>query len=172
MGKNVFRHNFYTEKTFLISCNEKTIANHEYKFKLEVDKIEEKLYLCVYNIDNELIEKESFVYLKSIEEHLTLKLNRLAVVYASTKSVSGEKYFRYYKIDIYNLISYKKFIELLKTGIIDVSLIERISKSGKDTGRYRNKNLVFNIKKQNIEKLFHKFYSFDSDLAEVINYNE
>ena len=93
-------------------------------------------------------------------------------VSASTKKILDEKYFRYYKIDIYNLIGFERFLRLLKFGVIEVSLISRISKSGEDTGRYRNKNLVFSIKKNNIEKLFNNIYSYDNDLAEVINYNK
>lgn len=170
----------YPDKTFpdkkvlfeKVSCNKKNLVNDKYKFKLEVDDKEGKLYLCVYNLDDELIERESFVYLKTIEEHLTLKLNRLAIVSTSTKKELDEKYFRYYKIDIYNLIGFDRFLRLLRFGVIEVSLISRISKSGEDTGRYRNKNLVFSIKKNNIEKLFTNIYSYDNDLAEVINYNK
>lgn len=165
----------YTDKKVLfekLSCNKKTIVNEKYKFKLEVNDVEEKLYLCVYDLEDDLIEKESFVYLKSIEEHLKTKLNTLAIIYASSKNIADEKYFRYYKIDIYNLIGYDRFLRLLKFGIIDVSLISRISKSGEDIGRYRNKNLVFSIKKKNIEKLFNKIYSYNNDLAEVINYDD
>lgn len=164
----------YPDKKVLfekISCNKKSLVDDKYKFKLEVDENAEKLYLCVYDLNDELIERESFVYLKTIEEHLTLKLNRLAVIYASTKKEDEEKYFRYYKIDIYNLIGFERFLRLLKFGVIEVSLISRISKSGVDAGRYRNKNLVFSIKKNNIEKLFDKIHSYDNDLAEVINYN-
>lgn len=164
----------YPDKKVLfekISCNRKSLVDDKYKFKLEVNENAEKLYLCVYDLNDELIERESFVYLKTIEEHLTLKLNRLAVIYASTKKEDEEKYFRYYKIDIYNLIGFERFLRLLKFGVIEVSLISRISKSGVDAGRYRNKNLVFSIKKNNIEKLFDKIHSYDNDLAEVINYN-
>lgn len=32
-----------------------------------------------------------------------------------------------------------------------------------DKGRYRNKNLVFSIKKQDTEKLFKKIYEHDAD---------
>ena len=164
----------YPDKNVLfekVCCNKKSLVNDCYKFKLDVDDIKEKLYLCVYDLNDELIERESFVYLKTIEEHLTLKFNRLAVVSASTKKIEDEKYFRYYKIDIYKLISFERFLRLLKFGVIEVSLISRISKSGEDSGRYRNKNLVFSIKKNNLEKLFNNIYSYDNDLAEVINYS-
>jgi hypothetical protein len=38
-----------------------------------------------------------------------------------------------------------------------------MNKSGIDAGRYRNKNLVFQISKDNIEKLFDKIYTYNLD---------
>lgn len=114
----------YTDKKVLyekLNCQTKTIVNNKFQFKLEVDEKEEKLYLCVYDLESNLTEKASFVYLSSIYNHLMLKLNKLAIVYASTKKINEEKYFRYYKIKIYEIISFERFIELLKEGQIDVS---------------------------------------------------
>ena len=64
----------YPDKTFpdkkvlfeKVSCNKKTLVNNQYKFKLEVDEKEDKLFLCVYDFNDVLIERESFVYLKTI----------------------------------------------------------------------------------------------------------
>lgn len=91
-----------------------------------------------------------------------LKLNKLAIVKAFKTKKDNEDYFRYYKMDIYSIKSFKTFLNLLEIGVIEVSLIARIGKSGNDKGRYRNKNLVFNIKKENIDKLFEKTFSSDS----------
>ena len=153
-----------------LNCQEKTIINNKYKFSLEVDQKEEKLYLVVYDLEDNLNEKKSFVYLSTIYNHLSLKLNTLAIIKASTKTINNEKYFRYYSIGIYKLISFRRFLDLLVAGEIDVSLISRISKSGEDKGRYRNKNLVFQIKKKNIEKLFKKVYTWSNDTINN-NYN-
>lgn len=149
----------YKDKKVLfekLNCQMKCTVNNKYKFKLEVDQEAEKMFLCVYDLKNKLIERKSYIYLETIKKHLTVKLNRLAIVHASTKTIEEEKQFRYYKLEIYNLISYENFIDMLNKGFIDVSLIARISKSGIDTGRYRNKNLVFQIKKDRINKLFEK----------------
>lgn len=50
-----------------------------------------------------------------------------------------------------------------------VSLISRISKSGNDAGRYRNKNLVFQIKNENLNKLFEEIYCFNKDYNYLFN---
>ena len=44
-----------------------------------------------------------------------------------------------------------------------ISLIARISKSGEDIKKYRNKNLVFQIDKDKIDKLFEKLYEINYD---------
>lgn len=145
-----------------LNCIEKHTVNKKYKFRLEVDRNEEKIFLNVYNLQNELIEKKSFVYFYSIRNHLLLKLNHLALIYAKTKKEKGIKYFQYYKMIIYELSSFEKFISLLEKDIIDVSLVARISKSGSDIKRYRNKNLVFELNKHRIEKLFKKIYVLEN----------
>ena len=156
----------YPDKKVLfvnISCLKKIFVSSSYQFKLEIDYVEEKVYLCVYDLKGELIERESFVYFTTLYNHLVLKLNRLAVVYASKKIIDNEKYFRYYKIGVYKLKSFEKFLELLNNGTVKVSLIARISKSGDDAGRHRNKNLVFMLKKKDIDYLFDEIYLYDYD---------
>lgn len=163
---------YFSDKKVLfaeLNCIRPTLVNDIYKFKLEVDMSEQKLYLCVFDIDGNFIERKSFVYLLSIYNHLMLKLNELALVYASYKKIHSEKHFRYYKIELYRLTSFDTFINLLDKGEIDVSLISRISKSGSDKGRYRNKNLVFKIRKKYVNKLFKLIYTFDGD-QQFINY--
>ena len=59
---------------------------------------------------------------------------------------------------------------LLKNGDINASLISRISKSGIDAGRYRNKNLVFEIDKDKVYYLFDRLYYYNSNTGkEIIN---
>lgn len=110
-----------------------------------------------------MIEKIAYIYLDSIFNHLFTKLNTLAIIHASIKTLENEKYYRYYKINIYKLKEIEIFLNLLRNDTIKIELISRINKSGKDIGRYRNKNLVFSIKKYDIEKLFKKIYSYDYD---------
>lgn len=146
-----------------LSVIKKHIVNEKYKFQLHIDKENEKIFLEVYDKNDILLEKKSFIYLKSIYDHLMTKLSRMAVIYAYKKRENESDYFRYYKLKIYELISFDKFLSLLEEGIIIVDLIARINKSGIDKGRYRNKNLVFSIKKQDVEKLFKKIFELDAD---------
>ena len=146
------------------------IVDKKWIFKLEISKENDKLYFCVYDLNNKLVEKEAFIYLSVLYNHVSTKLNNLAIIKASKKRENDETYFRFYEIAIYKLISFEKFLELLDKKIINVSIIGRISKSNSRYGNYRNKNLEFKIKKEYIDKLFNKiyYYNYDSNITYTI----
>ena len=165
---------YFKDKKILnatLNCKTKVLVNNKYKFILDVDETEEKIYLCVYDLLDNLIERESFIYFVSLENHLNLKLKTMALVRASIKRTIDTEYFRYYKMAIYELISFKAFIDLLKDGTIKVSLCSRIARSGNDFGKYKNKNLGFNIYKDKLDKLFKKIYVIDNDKKQKYNTN-
>lgn len=156
----------YKDKKILIatlSCNEKTLINNSYYFKLAVSIQEEKLYLEVFDKNHNLIEKEAYINFSTIKSRLELKLSMLAMVWASKRVIDNELYFRYYKIGIYKLISFEKFLQLLQEDVIQVDIVGRVSRSGSEAGRQRNRNLVFRIKKENITKLFEPLEIYDKD---------
>ena len=62
---------------------------------------------------------------------------------------------------IYKLISFDKFITLLENNITKTSIIGRVSRSGNEEGRQRNKNLLFQIPKENITDLFNSITTID-----------
>ncbi len=148
--------------------NKKTLVNSKWYFQFSIN--DNRIFLDVYDLDENLIERKSFIYIKTLYNHLMVKLQRMAIVYAMQKRVKGKKYFKYYKIDVYKLKSFSKFMYLLKNGDINASLISRISKSGIDAGRYRNKNLVFEIDKDKVYYLFDRLYYYNSNTGkEIIN---
>lgn len=145
------------------NCSYTITQRNGYKMKLNLDEQNDKLFLEIYSTKDKLLDRESYLNLSSLYSHLMVKLQKIAIIYASKKKFDNEVYFRYYKVDIYKLKSYEKFIELLKNGKIDVTLISRISKSGQRAGQYRNKNLVFEIEKDYINELFEKTNTFNAD---------
>lgn len=149
-----------------IKCNELSLLKSRYYMNLEIDKNEKKLFLCVYNKNKDLIEKQAYIYLDTIKEHLNTKLKKLAIIKASKKKINNIEYFRYYLITLYKLKDFNTFLNLLEKGEIEASIISRIKKSGTMIGKHSNKNIVFQIKKSNIEKLFTKIHTYDNDKME------
>lgn len=147
----------YKDKKILIatlSCNRKVLVNDNYYFKLTVSKEEKKLYLEVFDKNDNFLEKEAYINFSTIKSRLELKLSMLAMVWASKRTIDSELYFRYYKMVIYKLTSFEIFLELLQEDIVQVDIVGRVSRSGTEAGRQRNRNLVFRLGKQNITKLF------------------
>ena len=170
----------YSDKTYkdkkVIFANLNTtkpeLVNKKYYFKLDISEEDKKLYLCVYDLNLNLIERESYIYLDTLYTHLKLKLSKLAIINASIKKEPESTSFRYYKIRIYNLISKEKFLLGLKKRMIYARLIARTVKSGSQEGRVKSKNLLFLLDKQYIEKIYDKIYSYDYDQnIEKVNCN-
>ncbi len=161
---------FGTAKTICenLKVGEKVLVEKKYLFSLDLSEKDEKLYLKIYNLKNELIDKPSYILFSSLSSRLSLILNKMAIVWASKKKESNQLYFRYYKITLYKLISFEKFLNLLKNNEIVVTIMCRVSRSGKEKGKQRNKGLIFKIDKDNINKLFEKYYEYDSDREENI----
>lgn len=144
-----------------LKVNEKISINNNYYFELKIDKKKGKIYINIYDNNNKLIENEPYISFNSLKEHLEVKLTNLAIVYASKKEIDDKINYRYYKMCIYKLISFDKFIELLENSIIKTSIIGRISLSGNEEGRQRNKNLLLQIQKENILDLFNTITTID-----------
>ena len=120
------------------------------------------MFLEVYDLNDGLIERKSFVYVDTIVSHLNFKLKKLAIIYGSKKVINEDLYFRYYKLEGYELKN-GVFMNLLEEGKIFATLESRIGKSGIFDGKYKNKNLVFKIQRQYLEELFSKKVSVDND---------
>ena len=161
---------FPNKKTLYVtlSANEDFLLNNTYYFKLKISKTEERIYLEVKDINHNIIEKTSYINLNTIKDRIEAKLSTLALVYASKKNIENNNYFRYYKICIYRLKFFENFINALEKGIIKINLVGRISRSGSETGRQRNKNLVFQIDKKNIEEIFKIVKIYDHDKLDQI----
>src|SRR5574344_2065848 len=157
----------YKNKKILMSflkVGRKVLINNKYFFELCVDRNNEKLQINIYDINDKLIEEGPYITFKTLEERINLKLSNLAIVWASKKIVGEERYFRYYKICFYKLKSFNTFLTLLESNDIEIDLIGRVSRSGEEEGRQRNKNLVFLIPKENINLLFDELINYDKYL--------
>ncbi len=152
-GKKDF---IYKDKKIInaeLPINQKTLYN-KYYFKLKVSKNEEKLCLQIYKFNGLILDRISYINFSTIKNHLEVKLSNMALIWASKKNIQDYPYFRYYKICIYKLKSFERFLELIEKGVVLVSINGNISRTGEDKGRLRNQNLIFKIPKEEIEELF------------------
>lgn len=137
--------------------NIKKFGGVKYQYKLDIDRKNKKIYLCIYDRYNNLIERKiywSFIYLES---KLMLKLQILAIVNVWDKKINGWNYFKYYKIDFYLLKNFDTFIKLIEDGTIKVSLKIDIHLDEKKYGQTYDHGCGFGIQEKDLIKLYYKY---------------
>ncbi len=142
-----------------------------YYFKLKIDDARRIIYIETYDENYNFIEEVGYVYFDSLKERLNIKLSKIALVWASKRKIEGSNYFRYYKMQIFEYKGFETFLDLVKKGIIKISIIGRVSKSGLQSGKQKNKSLVFQISKQDLKMLGNEVETIDMDYNEYCFFN-
>lgn len=137
-----------------VYATEKNKVGLNFYFKLQVDKKQNKIFLLVFDKQNNLIEDIVYWDFDILREKIFRKLKTLAFVKALVKRKNNEEYFKYYDIKIYKLKDFDTFISLLELGIIRVSFKISIFKSGNKFGQIHDHGTSFNIKECDLNKLY------------------
>lgn len=156
---------FKNRKTLIIDLNTKKLTEYNnYRFNIKIDKTNKKIYLNVLDTNLNIIYNHAYIEFKTIQEKINIKLNKLALVYASKKYIDNSKYFRYYAIKFYQLKDIDKFLNLIERNIIKLELMCRVSRTGEDIGRQKNKGILFSISKDDFDKLFTPIFKYNNDI--------
>ena len=137
--------------------NKLNYAGIKYQYKIEVDRKKEKVYLCIFNKYNNLIERKVSWSFKYLQERLILKLSYLAVVNAWNKKIDNTEYYKYYKLSFYKLYSFEKFIDLIENGTIKITIKVDIHTGENNYGKTYDHGCGFSIKEEDLTKLFKKY---------------
>lgn len=127
-------------------------------FSLRVDKKNNIIVLDVYNHKKKLINSDIYWDFDSIEEKLIRKLSTLAIITNRKMEKNGKIYYKYIDIKIYKLKSFDEFIKLIEKDIIFVNFKTGVYKSGYYKGKFHDHGTGFEIRKENIEKLYDRIY--------------
>lgn len=142
----VFNGTIYANKILKIGLN--------YYFSLDVNHIEKKVKLLVYNSQMKMIDCTAYWDFDSLENALIRKLNYLALVFVCKKNINQETHYKYIKYNIYKLSDFNTFLILLSKGIIGITFSIDVYKNEKRYGQIHDHGTTFNINKNDIEKLF------------------
>ena len=151
----------YRKLIVRLKVNQKVAISDKYYFELVIDKERTGLYIKIYDINLKFIEDRAFIDLDSLEQRAQLKLNKLALFYASKKKIAEELFFRYYKLECYCYKGIENFITCLERGDIRITLLLRFARSGKAFGKSKNKGMVFSVRKGYMEKVFDQIYCYE-----------
>ena len=135
-----------------IYCGYMKSVGIDYKFSLEVDENEQKVYLLVFDKLGNPIEKKAYWSFKTLKEKLYSKLEYLAYIEAEAKLINSIEYFKYTSISFYTLKDFDTFIRLIKIAKIKVSFL--ISGSLDSDDNISSHGVSFSIKAENLKLLF------------------
>lgn len=175
-GPNLFESNYLLEKygsvddefsnkkkLFVnLKVNKKILVNDEYYFEFKIDYENEKLYIRIYDKNMNFIEDSAFIYFDTLKKRAEIKLNKMALIYASKRKTCDNLFYRYYRIECFKYKGFSDFLSLLESGIIKAKIILRFARSGNDIGKNKNKNMCFTIIKRRVNKLFNTVFEYEN----------
>lgn len=141
-----------------VFATQKNKIGINYFFKLDVCRNDNKIYLLIYSKCGKLLEHEVFWDFEILEEKLYRKLRILAYVkaYSRKERIGGGEYFKYSKIEIFSLKSFKTFIDLIETGIIRVNFKLNIETKAGKLGKIHDHGTSFDILEKDLILLYDK----------------
>lgn len=131
----------------------------KFGFILEIDKNQKKMFIKIKNIesgkiDNSVIAFYPFDNLKKIIDH---KCRYIIFISADRKKENGKELFKFNKAILLSGLTFEKFLEFVKQGIIKYDFrlgVYRTSKNIKQVGKTHDHGSGFRINKGNLEKVF------------------
>lgn len=140
-----------------VFANMKTTTENGYSFKLEIKYSEKKIYLCAYDKNNHLIEKDIYWDFEDIISAIKRKLNYLALVKYDSKLINNQKYFKYVNMNFYKFKGIDTFFELIEKGLIRVYICLGVYKSGSKAGIEHDHGIRFDIKECDLLDLYNTY---------------
>lgn len=140
-----------------VFAHTKTLTKSGYLFKLEIKYDEKRIYLCVYDKGNMIIDKKLYWEFEDIISAVKRKLNYLALVKYDSKLINRKKYFKYDSIKFHKFKGIDRFFELLETGLIRIYVCLGVYKSGSKVGLEHDHGMRFDIKENDLLKLYEEY---------------
>lgn len=134
--------------------NKNTLVANKFYFKLVINYITQKLILQIYDINGNLIDNSTYWNLDGLRERINKKLSTLALIHAFRKVNSNGVFYKYYKIQFYNIKNFDIFLQLIENGIIRVVFKVGVFRSGIRKGEIHDHGTSFQINEDHLELLY------------------
>lgn len=140
-----------------IQANCNTLVGSRYQFRLEIDYIEEKIYLIISDKSFNRIEKKTFWTFNDLKKRLFHKYNYLVILKIWPKIEKQKLWCKYYDIEFLQLKYFYMFLKLIEDGTIRVTFnVKENTKSYHRRGEVIDYGTTFEIQELDMVKLFNK----------------
>ena len=129
----------------------------KYFFKLDVDRKEKKVFLCVFDKSINLLERRVYWSFFTLKNKLYCKLRYLMLVDAWTNNIDGKMHYKYYKAMFYKLKDIDTFIDLIDKGFIAITFKISVYRGNYRYGLPHNHGLTFGISKKHLPLLYDEY---------------
>lgn len=124
-------------------------------FKLEVNEEKRKIYILVKNLETDKIEDIEIYYeFYEIKNIIEKKLDYIAYIKAETKKEKEKEFFNFKKAILLSDLTFDKFIQFIKEGLILYDIRIGVCRSGKMKGKTHDHGSGFRVLKNNLNKVF------------------
>ena len=143
-------------KIFNMAFNSKSYTNIGFykKAKLIVNKEKQKIELIAFDTYLNNLNLDVSWSFDLLKERLYLKLKKLAIITANTKTMNNKEFFYYNQIKMYKLRGFNTFISLIENGDIIITFKIGVFRSGKRLGQIHDRGTSFSIKLDKLDKLY------------------
>ncbi len=135
--------------------NRFSIVYEKYKMKLEVNHLEKRVYLIIYNLSENELDRVYWSF-EDLEK-ATIKMKDLMLVFAETKKEKGTVFYHYNNAEIYKNFSFSIFLKNIENGGIMFDLRIGVHNSGKNIGKTHDHGSGFRITKDNFKNLYESY---------------
>ena len=123
--------------------------------KLDVDTTEQRIYLRFKKIaDDSILPDKIYYNFDTLRRIIEQKCQNIAYISADTKIQDGQEHFRYNSAVLLTGLTFDKFIDVVKRGLILYDIRIGSYKSGPNFGKTHDHGSGFRVKKADIEKVF------------------
>ncbi|MBU1051682.1 MAG: hypothetical protein KJ718_03955 [Nanoarchaeota archaeon] len=152
-----FRDSKILHTTF--SADKFNTSKGKFGFLLDISKAEEKIFIKIKNLEQDTIDASitafyPFEKLREIVEH---KCKYIIFISAERKKQNGKEMFRFNKAVLLSGLTFDKFLDFTKQGIIKYDFrlgVYRKTKNPKLIGKNHDHGSGFRINKNNLSKVF------------------
>lgn len=138
-----------------VSASDFNTFEKRYGFKLSVSEQLGLIYLVIKDLQTGKVEPvEPYFTFDDLRERVEKKCKKVAYVTAESKKESGKESFRFSKAVLLSGLTFQKFIDCAKNGLIVYDIRLGAYRSGKLKGKPHDHGSGFRVIKRNINKVF------------------
>lgn len=127
----------------------------KYGFKLEVNEVNKKIFIRIKDLQsNKLDEHEIYYTFEDLRKIIEKKCKYIAYIKAQSMKENDKESFKFVHASLLSGLTFEKFIECVKNGLIVYDIRLGVYRSGKNKGKAHDHGSGFRVLKNNLNKVF------------------